>query len=452
MRNNKQFRGWKKLLTLLCAAAVIGTMVPGTFFSAYGSEAEESAYLEEPEDSSLLKEDEAEGAEQTQEIEGKSDPDKVNVKTDSLSAGDTEKTNQESEEKESEGKDSDNDATATRRISQDKTSSNAEKNLEEELDEAKMSSPVLVGENSMTVGEKINIRLENASSFDKNKYTIKWFVNGEKSAEDITSFAFTTSEAGDYTIKIEITDNETDDTKAASHSVTVKKKEFIVTLDYGRTTDGKTIKVVGQGNIGGDSVEAPADCKVEDGDFFSTTAIVEDKTYRVNLGDSSKDYYYHFEGWYTKDGIRYDGSEGQEIKENVTLHAEWTDYTLELSFNFNESNNDIKLKEHVHRVYDILPWNEHYILFADCLDNGILVYEFQEGGKIVGISNINGLDEDDIECIRKIKHPEYGDCLVTASHKNCIKIFNKKILGKNQIIKKRWNYLGKIFQYAEKFR
>ena len=84
---------------------------------------------------------------------------------------------------------------------------------------------------------------------------------------------------------------------------------------------------------------------------------------------------------------------------------------------------DIKLKEHVHRVYDILPWNEHYILFADCLDNGILVYEFQEGGKIVGISNINGLDEDDIECIRKIKHPEYGDCLVTASHKNCIKIF-----------------------------
>ncbi len=84
---------------------------------------------------------------------------------------------------------------------------------------------------------------------------------------------------------------------------------------------------------------------------------------------------------------------------------------------------DIKLKEHIHRVYDILPWNEHYILFADCLDNGILVYEFQDGGKIVGISNINGLDEDDIECIRKIKHPEYGDCLVTASHKNCIKIF-----------------------------
>ena len=84
---------------------------------------------------------------------------------------------------------------------------------------------------------------------------------------------------------------------------------------------------------------------------------------------------------------------------------------------------DIRLKHNIHRVYDILPWSDNYIIFADCLDNGILVYEFEEGGKIMGISNINGLDEDDIECIRKIKHPEYGDCLVTASHKNCIKIF-----------------------------
>ena len=84
---------------------------------------------------------------------------------------------------------------------------------------------------------------------------------------------------------------------------------------------------------------------------------------------------------------------------------------------------DIKLKQHIHRVYDILPWDERYIIFADCLDNGILVFEYDWGGKIVGISNINGLDEDDIECIRKIKHPIYGDCLLTASHKNCIKFF-----------------------------
>ena len=84
---------------------------------------------------------------------------------------------------------------------------------------------------------------------------------------------------------------------------------------------------------------------------------------------------------------------------------------------------DIRLKYNTHRIYDILPWSDKYIIFADCLDNGILIYEYEEGGKILGISNINGLDEDDIECIRKIKHPEYGECLVTASHKNCIKIF-----------------------------
>ena len=85
---------------------------------------------------------------------------------------------------------------------------------------------------------------------------------------------------------------------------------------------------------------------------------------------------------------------------------------------------DIRLRPNVHRIYDILPWSDKYIIFADCLDNGILVYEYEEGGKIIGISNINGLDEDDIECIRKIKHPDYGECLVTASHKNCIKIFD----------------------------
>ena len=96
-----------------------------------------------------------------------------------------------------------------------------------------------------------------------------------------------------------------------------------------------------------------------------------------------------------------------------------------LVFDLEEGNItcDILLKPFTHRVYDILPWNDKYIIIADCLDNGFLIFEYKFGGKIIGISNITGLDEDDIECIRKINHPEYGECVVTASHKNLIKIY-----------------------------
>ena len=81
------------------------------------------------------------------------------------------------------------------------------------------------------------------------------------------------------------------------------------------------------------------------------------------------------------------------------------------------------LKPYIHRVYDILPWNEKYFIVADTLENGFIVFGFKFGGKIMGISNITGLDQDDIECIRKINHPEYGECIVTGSHKNNMKIY-----------------------------
>lgn len=96
-----------------------------------------------------------------------------------------------------------------------------------------------------------------------------------------------------------------------------------------------------------------------------------------------------------------------------------------LVFDLEDGNKtcDIFMKPYIHRIYDILPWNEKYFIVADTIDNGFLVLGYQNGGKIIGISNIKGLDEDDIECIKKINHPEYGECLVTASHKGYIKIF-----------------------------
>ena len=95
-----------------------------------------------------------------------------------------------------------------------------------------------------------------------------------------------------------------------------------------------------------------------------------------------------------------------------------------LVFDLEEGNKtcEIFCKPNIHRIYDILPWNEKYFIVADTYDNGYRILGFQKGGLIYTISNVAGIDEDDIECLRKINHPVYGECLVTGSHKNIIKI------------------------------
>ena len=122
-------------------------------------------------------------------------------------------------------------------------------------------------------------------------------------------------------------------------------------------------------------------------------------------------------------GIIYNETNEEKKEKNYLCCASSTGHVLVFDLEEGSQTCDIFLKPNIHRVYDILPWNENYFIVADTLDNGFIVFGYKNGGKIIPISNITGLDEDDIECIRKINHPEYGECIVTGSHKNIIKIF-----------------------------
>ena len=122
-------------------------------------------------------------------------------------------------------------------------------------------------------------------------------------------------------------------------------------------------------------------------------------------------------------GVIYNEKIDEKTEKSYLLCTSSTGRILVFDLEEGQKTCEIILKPNIHRVYDILPWNEKYCIVADTYDNGYIVLQFQIGGKILNISNITGIDEDDIECIRKINHPQYGDCLVTASHKNYIKIF-----------------------------
>lgn len=89
----------------------------------------------------------------------------------------------------------------------------------------------------------------------------------------------------------------------------------------------------------------------------------------------------------------------------------------------NQITKDFSINDGIHRFYDILVWNEEFFIVSDCYDSGYLILQFKEGGKFIMISNIKCCDSDDIECIRKIKHETYGECLVTGSHSGKMKIF-----------------------------
>ena len=122
-------------------------------------------------------------------------------------------------------------------------------------------------------------------------------------------------------------------------------------------------------------------------------------------------------------GIIYSEKIDEQNEKNYLCCTSSTGHILVFDLEDGKKTCDIVLKPFIHRVYDILPWNEKYFIVADTIENGFLVFGFKYGGQIFGISNITGQDEDDIECIKKINHHEYGECLVTASHKGYIKIF-----------------------------
>ena len=83
----------------------------------------------------------------------------------------------------------------------------------------------------------------------------------------------------------------------------------------------------------------------------------------------------------------------------------------------------IKTSSTFDRLYSILQWNKNYIIVSNATTPDIKVIDIQQG-KYVGNNYI--AHEDDFRCIRKIKHPKFGWCILTGGDDFSIKLYKLK--------------------------
>ena len=71
------------------------------------------------------------------------------------------------------------------------------------------------------------------------------------------------------------------------------------------------------------------------------------------------------------------------------------------------------------RLYNVIQWNDRYCIIAGSL--GSLVIIDLINYKVISI--IRDKDENDIICVKKIKHPKYGETLLSLAKDNMIKLW-----------------------------
>ena len=80
------------------------------------------------------------------------------------------------------------------------------------------------------------------------------------------------------------------------------------------------------------------------------------------------------------------------------------------------------------RLYGLLFWNERYLLVNDDTKKAIKVIDIKQN-KVV--SQINNLHNASVRCLKRINHPEYGECLLTGGDDQKIKLWNIPIIIRN---------------------
>ena len=83
----------------------------------------------------------------------------------------------------------------------------------------------------------------------------------------------------------------------------------------------------------------------------------------------------------------------------------------------------IKTSSQIERLYAMIQWNDDYILIAGATTPDIKVIDIKQQ-KCVG--NIFIGHNDDFRCLRKIKHPKFGYCIITGSDDNTLKLYKLK--------------------------
>lgn len=84
---------------------------------------------------------------------------------------------------------------------------------------------------------------------------------------------------------------------------------------------------------------------------------------------------------------------------------------------------EIKTSGKMDRLYNIIKWNINYILVSNATTPDIKVININQK-KCVGNNYIP--HEDDFRCIRKIKHPKFGYCIITGGDDNSLKLFKPR--------------------------
>ena len=80
------------------------------------------------------------------------------------------------------------------------------------------------------------------------------------------------------------------------------------------------------------------------------------------------------------------------------------------------------------RLYGLLFWNERYLLVNDDTNKTIKVIDLKQNNVV---SQIKNLHKGSVRCLKRINHPEYGECLLTGGDDQKIKLWKIPILVKS---------------------
>ena len=83
----------------------------------------------------------------------------------------------------------------------------------------------------------------------------------------------------------------------------------------------------------------------------------------------------------------------------------------------------IKTSSFHERLYSIFQWNKNYIIVSNSTKSDIKVIDIKQG-KYVG-NNFIG-HEEDFRCVKKIKHPKFGYCILTGGDDYTIKLYKPR--------------------------
>jgi WD40 repeat protein len=135
--------------------------------------------------------------------------------------------------------------------------------------------------------------------------------------------------------------------------------------------------------------------------IISNLLLDTPNSYLINEPESN-----HYSGYiYNKDDIDYLCC--SSINGNVTI---WDLYTLKIFKVINISKNG--------RLYNIIQWNDRYCIVGSI--NSVIIIDLVIY-RVISI--IKDKDKNDIICVKKIKHPIYGEAFLTLAKENMIKLW-----------------------------